>query len=523
MQAETALINGNIITMNSSKPKAQAVAILDSKIVEVGTVAEVEPWVGEKTHVIDLKGKTAVPGLIDTHVHIADFGHSLTWIDLRGVRSIEEILRLLQERVRETPKGKWIIGRGWDQDRLKEKRYPTRWDLDKVSPDNPVILRRVCGHILVANSKALETAGISKDTATSLDEQIDRDPKTGELTGVLKEAASDLAWNAQPEPTEQELMQTCVSACQKAVEAGLTSVHWFVQSPAEIRVLQELREQKRLPLRVYLVVPIEFLSQQSASLPSRFVNDDTLRLGGVKILTDGSLGARTAALKEPYNDEPSTKGILCYSEKQIEKIVMLAQNRDLQLCVHAIGDRAINTTLNAFEKTQKKTLGKEHRHRLEHASVLSKQLIKRLKKLGLLVSVQPHFVVSDFWVEARLGSARAKWTYPFKTLIESNIRLSGGSDCPVEPISPLLGIYALVARTSFPEERVSVEEALRIYTVNGAYASFEERFKGSIEIGKLADLTVLSHDPSTIKPDKIKDVKVELTIVGGKIAYSRLG
>jgi len=521
MSAGIALINGNIITMAPSRPRANAVAIRDSKIVAVGTTTHVKQWIGKDTKIIDLRRKTVVPGLIDTHAHMAGFGRSFSWINLRGVRSIKEMKRQLQERVQQTPKGKWILGRGWDQDRFKERRYPTRWDLDEVSPFNPVVFNRVCGHICVANSKAFELAKITKESLPPPSGQIDRDPKTGEPTGILREAATDLVWSILPEPSEEELTKACGLACEKAAEAGLTSVHWFVYKPIEIRILQRLREQGKLPLRVYIVIPIEFLRCLEDSGVCTGFGDHTLRIGGVKILADGSLGARTAALNEPYNDEPSTKGILCYSQKELYEMVMKAQKVGFQVCVHAIGDRAMSTVLNAFEKALKDFHKKVLRHRVEHASVLNKQLIEHLKKLGLIACVQPHFVESDFWVEARLGPVRARWTYPFKTLMESGVLIAGGSDCPVEPISPLLGVYALVARESFPEERVSVEEALKIYTVNAAYASFEEDVKGSIEKGKLADFTVLSHNPFTVKHERVKDIKVEMTIVGGRIVYSR--
>lgn len=521
MSADMAIINGNIITMAPSKPRANAVAIRDSKIVAVGTNTQVKQWIGKNTKIIDLRGKTVVPGFIDTHAHMAGFGRSLCWINLRGVKSIKEMQRQLQERVQQTPEGKWILGRGWDQDRLKERRYPTRWDLDEVSHLNPVVFTRVCGHICVANSKALGLAKITKETVPPPSGQIDRDPETGESTGILRESVTDLVWSILPEPSEEELTKACALACEKAVEAGLTSVHWFVYKPIEIRILQRLREQGKLPLRAYIVIPIEFLRcLEDAGLSTGF-GDHTLRLGGIKALADGSLGARTAALNEPYNDEPSTKGILCYSQKDLCEMIMEAQKAGFQVCVHAIGDRAMSTVLNAFEKALKFSHKKMHRHRVEHASVLNRQLVKRLKRLGLIACVQPHFVISDFWVEARLGPSRARWTYPFKTLINSGVLIAGGSDCPVEPISPLLSVYALVARESFPEERVNVEEALRIYTVNAAYASFEEDVKGSIETGKLADFTVLSHNPLTIKPERIKDIEVEMTIVGGKIVYSR--
>jgi predicted amidohydrolase YtcJ len=323
-----------------------------------------------------------------------------------------------------------------------------------------------------------------------------------------------------PKPNEDELTEACVLACEKAVEAGLTSVHWLVGRAMEIRVLQRLKKQGKLPLRVYLIVPAALLRfYAKAGLCTGF-GDDMLRLGGVKIFVDGSLGGRTAALEKPYSDA-STEGMLCLSAEELTKMINDAQSAGFQACVHAIGDRAIATVLNAFESVSRGKCDNPGRHRIEHASVLNKQLIKRLKTLGLIASVQPHFVVSDFWVEARLGSARAKWTNPFKTLIENDVLITGGSDCPVELIDPLLGVYALVAREFFPEERVSVKEALKVYTLNAAYASFEENAKGSIEPGKLADFAVLSHNPLTVNPKKIKNIHVEMTIVGGKTAFSK--
>jgi len=303
------------------------------------------------------------------------------------------------------------------------------------------------------------------------------------------------------------------------VEAGITSVHWLVHSPAEIRILQKLRKGGKLPLRVYLVVPVEFLDCLiDAGLVTGF-GDHMIKIGCIKILADGSLGARTAALKQPYDDEPSTKGMMLYSQGSLNGLVLKAHKAGFQLAIHAIGDQTVDIALKALEKALEVWPRKDHRHRVEHASVLNESLIQRMKKLDVIASVQPHFVVSDFWVEKRLGKARARWTYPFKTLIGRGVLVIGGSDCPVEPISPLLGIYAAVNRAAFPQERITVEETMRIYTTNAAYASFEEKIKGSIEAGKLTDLVVLSDDLRKIEPSKIKDVRVEMTIVGGKIVY----
>lgn len=520
MSADLVLINGNIVTMNPSQPVAQAVAIGNGLIVAVSSNVKIKQWIDKNTKILNLRGKTMVPGFTDSHVHMADFGFSLNRINFRGVTSIKTMQKLLQDKVQKTPKEKWVLGRGWDQECFREKRYPTRWDLDEVSPVNPVAFTRVCGHVGVANSKALKKAGISKNTCAPLDGMIDRD-SNGEPTGFLKEAAYDLVLSSVPKPNEDELTHACILACEKAVQAGLTSVHWIVGRSLEIRVLQKLKKQGKLPLHVYLIVPVALLSSYAKTGMCTGFGDSMLRLGGVKIFVDGSLGGRTAALEKPYNDEKATKGMLCLSQKELTKMVRDARNAGFQACVHAIGDKAISTALNAFESASEGNSDNSCRHRIEHASVLNKQLIKHLKSLGLIASIQPHFVVSDFWIEARLGPARARWTYPFKTLIENGVLVTGGSDCPVEPIDPLFGVYALAARESFPEERVSVEEALKVFTVNAAYASFEENVKGSIEPGKLADFTVLSQNPLTTNPKKIKDIHVEMTIVGGKIVFSR--
>jgi len=518
--ADLVLKDANVLTMNPLEPYAEAIAIKDEKIVAVGTNKQIKPWVDKQTKVMNLDGKMVVPGFIDTHVHMRGFGRYLTWINLREVDSIRKMQQLLRDRADKTQEEGWILGRGWDQERLKEKRYPTRRDLDKVAPNNPVVFTRVCGHICVANSKALELAGITRDTTAPSGGQIDKDFKTGEPTGILRENAAALVWNAVPEPGEEESAEMCVLACEKAVEAGLTSVHWFCHSPSEIRILQGLRAKDELPLRVYLVVPVEFLdSLMDAGLVTGF-GDHMVKIGSIKILADGSLGARTAALKQPYNDEPSTRGMMLYSQRSLNTLALKAHRVGFQLAIHAIGDRAVDIVLKALEKTLKEAPRENHRHRVEHVSVLNENLIQRMKNLGLIASVQPHFVVSDFWIEKRLGKTRARWTYSFKMLIRKGVLVTGGSDCPVEPISPLLGIYAAVGREKFPQERITVEEALRIYTINAAYVSFEEKIKGSIEAGKLADLVVLSDDLRKIEPSKIKDVRVELTIIGGKIVYT---
>ena len=305
------------------------------------------------------------------------------------------------------------------------------------------------------------------------------------------------------------------------MEAGLTSVHWLIRSPIEIRIIQKLRTRNELPLRVYLIVPVGYLDHLTDLGLCTGFGDDKVRIGSIKIVVDGSLGARTAALHEPYNDEPATRGMTLYSPEELKAMVKKAHEADFQLAIHAIGDRALDMVLTALETVLKEMPRENHRHRIEHASVLSEELVRRMKELEVIASIQPHFIVSDFWAADRVGSTRSRWVYPFQTLIRKGIPTVAGSDGPVEPIDPLLGIHAAVVREGLHEERITVEDALRFYTVNAAYASFEENVKGSIEAGKLADLVVLSKDPRAIPPDEIRDVGVEMTIVGGKVVYER--
>lgn len=519
-ESSLVVLNANLVTLNHKQPKAEAIAIQNGKIIAVGSDKEVRKHIVKETSVIDAKNKTIVPGFVDCHVHMTGFGQFLQTLNLRNVESVKEMQQKLREYAQKNSEESWILGGRWDQDKFAEKRYPTRWHLDAAVADKPVFLVRVCGHLGVANSKALQLAGISKETTVDSG-KIDLDEATGEPNGILRENALGLVWKVIPKPNPKELEEACISACKKAVRAGLTCVHWIVGSAKEIRIIQKLYLNGKLPLRVYLGISADLLDQLiDLGLLTGFGND-MIKIGFVKVFADGSLGARTAALKKPYSDKPETRGIILYTQRKLNKLVSKAHRAGLQLAVHAIGDRAIETVLEAFENALKKHPRKNHRHRIEHCSVLNPKLIKRMKRLGLIASVQPHFTFSDFWVTDRVGKDRARWVYPFKTLMKEGLIVTSGSDCPVEPIDPLLGVWAAVARKSFAEENLTVEEALKTYTLNAAYASFAENNKGTIEVGKFADLTVLSDDLFYVPPDEIERIRVEMTIVDGKIVYSR--
>jgi predicted amidohydrolase YtcJ len=515
--ATIAIINANIITMNNKQAKAEAVAIRKNRILAVGTNQQIKKYISTNTKIIDAKNKTVIPGLIDTHVHMSSLGFSLRELNLRNVTSIKQLQEKVKQHSHKLALRKWVIGRGWDQEKFIEKRIPTRWDLDKADAEHPVILIRVCGHVAVTNTKALELAGVTSEKRRIFGEQIDVNEKTGELTGILREKAIELVRKVIPQPSMNELEEICILACREALRNGLTTVHWIVNTPREIEALQRLRRKNRLPLRVYVITPVEFFEYLIDKKFCTGVGDNLLKIGSCKIFSDGSLGARTALLKEPYKDAPNTVGIALYTQKELNRLVMKVHKAGFQVAIHAIGDRAIEMSIKALENIGRKENLKNRRHRIEHVSVLNPKLLMKMKELGVVASIQPHFLISDFWITQRLGRKRASWTYPFRTLIKNDIIVTGGSDSPVEPLNPLLGIWAAVTRRTFKKQRLSLEEALRLYTINAAYASFEENVKGSIEIGKFADLVILSENLSKISREKIKDVKVETTIVDGRI------
>ena len=521
MSADLALINANVRTMNSSQPVAQAVAITRNKIAKVGSNQEISPLIGKGTRVVNLNGKTVVPGLIDTHIHVADFGRCLLWLDLTSAKSVEELQNIVKEKTKQTPAGKWIIGRGWNHNRFKEKRLPTTVDLDEAAPNNPVILYHEAAMWCVVNSRALVLAGVNTQTSVPSNGFIDKNPQTGELTGILRDAAINLLWRSIPEPTVNELSEATTMACQEIIKAGITSVHWIVLSENELSIIQRLHEQGKVPVRVNVIVPEAFIKQTAD-----FHSTDSLMLhiGGVVIYADGYLDSKTAALFEPYSDEPNNSGKLLCTANTLASSVAGVLAAGFQPIIHAMGDQAVDTALRIIEKTLKQPSSKSIRFRIEQAAILNEELVKRLKTQNVTVSVQPKVIATEFGVWSateHLGIERAKWLHPLKTLLNAGIKVAGGSDCPMEPLSALLGMQEAVLRKVFPEQRLSVEEALQIFTIYAAYSCGEQEIKGSIEVGKLADLTVLSNDPLTVPTDEIKDIPVEMAVIDGKVVYSK--
>jgi predicted amidohydrolase YtcJ len=512
MNADLVLLNGNVLTMNSVNPHAEAIATKEDRILKIGKNADILPLVAKKTKVLDLRGKTVLPGFIDTHIHIADFGRTLNWLDLKNADSIQAIQEAIKQKAQTTPKNKWILGSGWNQNSLKEKRSPNRQDLDEVAPDNPVVIYHQFGRTCTTNTQALKKANITQNTPNPKNGTIDKNPCTNMPTGILHGNATDLIWNKIQPPTQQETLESAKHAIQKIIEAGITTAHWIISTKQELKIAQKLIQQNQA-LRIYTIITanlLETLPNATHSIP---------KINAVLIFIDGYLASQTAALNESYTDNPTNKGTLLYTQGELNRLVAKIQEANLQVIIHATGDKAIGAALKALETnpTNKKS------HRIEQAAVLNKKLIQRIKKQNLIISIQPQVIQSEFiiWQATQhLGKKRAKMLYPTNTLLSKKIVVAGGSDCPMEPLNPLIGIRSTATR-SFSEERITVEDALRLYTVNAAFAASEEEVKGSLEEGKLADLTVLSNDPLTVVPDTIVSIGVEFTIIGGKVLYQR--
>ena len=510
--------------MNHVKPHAEAVAIKGEKIVAVGSNEAMTPLIGKSTKIVSLSGKTVIPGFIDTHAHVSDFG-KLAQIDLKGSESIEEMKAIIRKDLKQASKGKWVLGMGWDQSILREKRYPTRVDLDEVSPNNPIVLYHKSDCICLLNSKALKMAEISKRTEAPSGGVIDKDPITGEPTGILRDNATNLVWTKIPEANDDDLVETTQLALSRFVEVGITSLHWMVTSPAEIRVIERIRKEDKLPIRLYLIVHSGIMKDVQDTIFDKSFESKMVKLGGFQVFVDGSLAARTAALFQAYSDDPSTNGKMLSSQEEFNALATKIRKTNRQLVIPAMGDRGVDAALKIIAESSSLTIEKNSRPRIEHASLLNKELIRRIKKLNVVLSVQPPSIISEFSVWSaidRLGPERARWLFPLKTLLKEGVWVGGGSDCPMEPINPLFGIQVTMTRENIVEERIGADQALRIYTLNAACLASEENDKGSIEPGKLADLVILSHDPTAVPPHEIESIKVDMTIVGGKIIWSKM-
>jgi predicted amidohydrolase YtcJ len=527
--ADLVLSGGNLVTLDSARPQATAVAVRDGRIVSVGGQAEMKPFLGPATRRIDLTGRTVLPGLTDAHVHVMGLGQARESLDLVGAQSLDEALRRVAEKVKTLPPGEWILGRGWDQNDWPEKRFPTAVALDRVTGDHPTYLVRVDGHAGWVNSRALALAGVSATTPEPAGGRIIRSEK-GAPAGVLVDAAQGLVAGKIPSASRETRKRRLRLGLQAAAEAGLTSVHDAGVDLDEVALYKELLAEKSLPIRVYVMLrgPQEFLARGGALKPELGLGDGRLTVRAIKAVADGALGSRGALLLDPYSDEPGVRGLLTLDQADFRQLLDRAVAQGFQVATHAIGDAANRLVLDAYQAALGGQ-GAARRFRVEHAQILALTDVPRFKALGVIPSMQPTHCTSDlYWAEDRVGAERGKGAYLWKTFLKQGVPVAGGSDAPVESIAVLPGIYAAVTRRDakgwppggwHPEERVTALEAVQMFAGAAAFAAFEENDRGSIAPGKRADFTVLTKDVTVIPPADILKTEVALTIVGGEVAY----
>ncbi len=525
-QVETVIRNANVITMDPGLPKAQAVAIRHGRFAAVGSNDDVTRLASPRTKILDFEGNTVLPGFIDAHIHVLSSGirHVMAAdCDLRSVGAIQGALR---ERAEATPLGQWVQGFKFDDTKTSEKRFLSRQDLDAVSTEHPIMVSHRAGHVFSLNSRALEAAGFSNETPDPPGGRLGREHGTGELNGVVYERAieqvrSDLIPPDTPEVRRQGLNLIC----QMLTRAGLTSVHDARVTGDELTTYQEGRDSGELSLRVYaLMHHLHFPALRDAGIKTG-LGDDRLRLGGIKMVADGAVATRTAYLSQPYAGTKDDYGILAMQAGEIEEQVMDMHRAGFQVCIHANGDLTIDMVLTAYEKSQAAFPRSDARHRIEHCTLVNPDLLRRMRALGCVATPFCTYVYHHGEKMPFYGEERLQWMFAQRSFLDYGVRATGATDYPPGPFEPLLGIQSCVTRTDSngkewgPNQKVSVEEALKIYTINGAYASFEEKTKGSIEVGKLADLVVLGDDPARVDPLGIKDIPVVRTIVGGKTVF----
>jgi predicted amidohydrolase YtcJ len=508
LAADLIVTGGNLITLNTSNPRATAMAVRDGRIVAVGGDVEVLALAGPATRRIKLAGKTVTPGFCDSHIHMWWYGAQLLrQADLVGSGSIDEVLSRLSSIALKT--AGWIQGHGFDQGKLTERRFPTRADLDRVSRDRPIIISRICGHAVVVNSAAL--------ALVNDDERHAGDPEMGLYT----EGDSGPFYRRIPPLSEDEAERAVLGACDVALRTGITSVQTLLDSPDQMAAYARLRRKGKLPIRVVGMPPYDAVAALHAHGVNSTFGDDRLRFGAAKLFSDGSLGAQTAWLAEPYADKPDTRGIRIHDPQDLKAKARDAQQKGFQLAIHAIGDEALRETIDAIEFALDGADNAIHRHRVEHASVAPPDCVERMARLKIVATLQPQFVTSDTWTPDRLGPTRAAWAYPFKTLLRAGVPITLSSDCPVERLDAFACLASAVGRHAWsPEETLTAEEAIRAYCLGSAYAGHMDDRLGSLEVGKLADFVVLSSDPTKLDAAGIARLSAEQVYVGGALVPS---
>ncbi len=526
-EADLIVTNARIYTVDAALPVASALAVKDGRFLAVGS--DVSEHRGPDTRVVDAGGAAVTPGFIDSHAHMAGLGRSLRILDLRRAASVEDVLARVREAAAHTPKGNWIQGRGWDQTRWPGRRFPDADQLSSAAPDHPVYLTRIDGHAAWVNRKALELAGVTAATRDPEGGKIHRDA-AGRPTGVLIDRAQSLVARLIPEPAPEQVREDLARAAQLCVRLGLTGVHDAGVNRVELGAYRELVAAGRLPLRVYAMIGGAGELWREYLMRGIEIGD-RLTVRSIKLIADGALGSRGAALLEPYSDDPGNRGLMILKREQIERIARQALVHGFQVNTHAIGDRANRVVLQAYGAV----LGgpNDRRFRVEHAQVVAPGDFELFRRYSVIPSMQATHATSDMrWAEDRLGEERVRGAYAWRRFLELGLPIANGSDFPVEDPNPLWGFYAAITRQDhsgwphggwMPEQRMTREEALKSWTLDGAYAAFEENRKGSVTPGKFADFVMWSRDIMEISPEEILEIKAVMTVVGGEIVHSEQG
>ena len=526
------IVNGSIHTMDPSRPTAEAVAILGNRIVAFGSSAELRSLAGPRTRIIDAQQHTVLPGFNDAHVHFLEGGFSLASVDLRDANSPDEMARRLAEFAKKIPKGRWILGGQWDHEKWPGAPLPTRQMIDAATPDNPVFVNRLDGHMALANSLALKLAGVRRETKDPAGGLVVRDA-SGEPTGVLKDAAESLVEKAMPPKSFEEKRAAAQAATKHAAQLGVTSLT-DMSAGEDVGLYQYLAEHGELKTRIYAIRSIVSWEALAKTGVRAAFGSELLRIGGLKGFADGSLGSTTAFFFEPYHDAPDTRGLLF--DQMLPEGIMLkrvegADQAGLQVMIHAIGDEANLRILDIYKETLARNGPRDRRFRIEHAQHLRASEIPRFGAQQVVASMQPYHEADDGrWCEKRIGKERSKGTYAFRTLLDTGAKLAFGSDWPVATLNPLESIKAAVTRQTldgkhpegwFPEQKITLDEAVHAFTFGSAYAEFADNVKGTIAVGKLADVVILDRDIYRIPPAEIEHARVAVTLMDGRVVYER--
>jgi len=534
--ADIVFKNGNVYTVDSKTPRAQAIAVTRDRIVFVGSNSDAQKFVGTKTRVVDLKGSTVLPGFADAHQHLSGVGFREMTLNLEGTTSLEDFLAKVKARVDQTKPGEWVTGRGWIETHWTPPVFPTRWDLDKVAPNNPIILGRADGHGSVANSAALNLGGIDKSTPNPFGGEISKDKQSGEPNGMLLDAAQGLVRRRIPPTSTADAERAVVLGVKRNIELGWTQIHDAGGSYNDVEIFKKLYAAGTIKLRIYKAVhgPGPSATRLLNEGPTIGAFDNRFTFRTIKVVSDGALGSRGAALLAPYSDKEDTSGFLTVKAEELRPMLIDALRKGIQVETHAIGDRANRFILDEYETAFKAVPAAQRkvadpRWRVEHAQIVNPADIPRFAKLGVIPSMQPSHAIGDlFFAPSRLGIERLAGAYAWQSFIKSGVVIPGGSDAPVERGEPMIEFYAAVARKDqkgfsgegwHPEEAVSRDDALKMFTLWPAYAAFEEKLRGSIEVGKLADLTILSADIMTIPVAEILKTRCVMTVINGEILY----